>query len=321
MQDSTSNQPRPGPIIHSITDARQLSALVQTNQGSGGNHSYSENIRDFPLSTGSSSSSKANAPSDAPKSLLHDTFLALELCGGSAMLTKCFCLHGLSAISIDWKRNASSPVGPSIQLDLTKEESHLILRKAAQSGRLKYVHAGPPCGTAARSREIPVPQWKKDLGAPEPKPLRSDTHPHGIPGLSGIDRTKVELANMIYKFVAKFMHFIHDLGILWSVENPRRSIMWLTSWFQVLARLPGVFVTNFDNCMHGGSRPKRTSLLHNVQALCELEGQCAGETAEHVHRPWASTSTLTSSGRFQLPRRLHTRKNFVLTLPAVSYES
>jgi hypothetical protein len=220
---------------------------------------------------------------DAGSQALGVNFLALELCSGSARLTKHFCARGINAIGVDWKRNASRPEGPSILLDLTDPTGQEILRRAVLSGRVKLAHGAPPCGTATRARERPIPQWLKDQGAPEPKPLRSAEFPEGLPGLKDTDLVRIETANRIYEFLAEIFELMHSLSIRWSVENPLNSWMWATKWFKKLAALPGVMEVKFPSCLHGGTRPKWTKFLHTVPSFEALEGVCPGT---HEHEPW-----------------------------------
>ena len=105
-----------------------------------------------------------------------------------------------------------------------------------------------------------------------------------IPEITGNDRTKVELANQLYDQLTEF--FLHALAheILCVIENPQNSLYWSTSFFRRLHEaFPGSW-TSFDNCCHGGDRPKRTSLwcstngvLHHLQVFCDNS---------HPHKPW-----------------------------------
>ena len=178
--------------------------------------------------------------------------LMIELCGGSARLTRALRWEGAEAVSVDWHRNRSKPVSLSIMLDITAAESQEIIIKVASSGRLVFLHVGPPCGTASRSREIPISAKRKAEGLFEPQPLRSDTFPEGLPTLAGTDKLKVDQANLIYEFTGRICALCHEKGILWSVENPLNSIMWLTKWLVSLLSLPGILRSKFPNCAHGG---------------------------------------------------------------------
>ena len=68
---------------------------------------------------------------------------------------------------------------------------------------VRCVHAGPPCGTYTRALEKRVPKWKRDLGAPDPQPLRKDWCPEGLSSLTGVRLIKVQKANVLTNFVAR----------------------------------------------------------------------------------------------------------------------
>lgn len=64
-----------------------------------------------------------------------------------------------------------------------KEGDQLQFWDLIREGRVKYVHFAPPCGTASRAREI------RRKGC-DPKPLRSDEEPDGLPHLTGMQNLK-----------------------------------------------------------------------------------------------------------------------------------
>ena len=211
--------------------------------------------------------------------------LALEICCGCARLTREFCNQGLDGTGIDYKRNKSKPLGPSVMLDLTTTHGQLIMETTLNSGRVAVITAAPPCGTASRAREIPIEVKRRKQGVPQPKPLRSNDFPEGIPGLTGLDAERVETANLLYKWIAGFLLKAHSQGVLIVVENPRNSIMWRTKWFVELAQAQGMLAVIFQACMHGGKRDKVTKLLCNFASLTRLGVMC---DASHKHEPWGS---------------------------------
>ena len=97
--------------------------------------------------------------------------IALEICCGHVGLALACCKMGFVAKGVDWQGNRHKPVIPIIRLDLTtpegREEVHRILREE----NVRYVHAGPPCGTFSMALEKKIPKWLRKFGAPEPKPL------------------------------------------------------------------------------------------------------------------------------------------------------
>ena len=56
----------------------------------------------------------------------------------------------------------------------------------------------------------------------------------------------------------------------------------------------------FDHCQYGGSRPKKTLLLHNVPSFDKLCLQCPGESSDHQHLPLGPPSAVFA---MPLPRK------------------
>ena len=103
--------------------------------------------------------------------------LALELCAGHAGYTAALYDHGFEAIGVDWQHNQHDSVIPVMSVDLSSQTGQDLIMRIIDGGRVKYVHMGPPCGTASRARDKRVPAWLRKRGAPDPKPLRSDKFP------------------------------------------------------------------------------------------------------------------------------------------------
>ena len=186
------------------------------------------------------------------------TCFTAELCSGHGGFSLELKRAGLGILPVDHKFNQHSQKVQTANLDLTKDSGWIVLYELLESERLVYVHGAPPCGTATRARERRIAKSLIRKGAPDPRPLRSVDQPHGIWGLSGRDALRVEQANLIYMKMSAFFLRCHEKGIAFSVENPWRSLMWLTSWFKQLGAQTHVFRVEFDHCMHGGTRKKRS---------------------------------------------------------------
>ena len=141
-----------------------------------------------------------------------------------------------------------------------------------------YIHLGVPCGTASRAREIYIPNG--------PPPLRTELEPDGISSLTGWDRKKVELANAVYSVACELILFAHSLHKHWSIENPTRSLFWLTSFWLAVTQVIDPMYVNFHSCMWGGQRPKRTTIATSMLELGEIACECDGQ---HAHLPWGRT--------------------------------
>ena len=145
---------------------------------------------------------------------------AIELCAGSARVSAAMNEIGLQAIVIDWTCNRSQPEARCVLLDLTTESGQQAAWRILTMPGVAFIFAGPPCGTASRARGRRVPRHLRERGAPDPKTLRSTTHPEGLPTLSGLDDIKVKKANAIYIFVAEVCAYAAKHDIMFAIENP-----------------------------------------------------------------------------------------------------
>eukprot|EP00973_Karenia_brevis_P085910 11915827-Karenia_brevis.AAC.1 len=123
-------------------------------------------------------------------------------------------------------------------------------------------------------------------GGPGPTAVAQSGVPGWINVLEGLDATKVQAANSLYRLCAKIFKILYDKGVACSIENPIRSYFWLTSWMRSLLdsidEKRAKFV-DFSMCMHGGARNKRTRLLTANIDLSSLALACDGS---HEHLPW-----------------------------------
>ena len=124
---------------------------------------------------------------------------------------------------------------------------------------VKVTSWAPPCATASRAREI------RRRSGPDPKPLRTNTHPEGIPSLEGLDAARVESANKLYNVTCQFVLL---LGINFNLDKRLQSrgvarwtllfiFLWNIAWREwsvivahrlLLARIPGSFWSLRLNC-------------------------------------------------------------------------
>ena len=208
----------------------------------------------------------------------------IELCAGCARLSLAMSSQGFKATAIDQKSNRHKQKFPTVCLDLADDDSvRYLLTLLKQPGLVFYLHAAPPCGTASRAREKKI-SWKlKAQGVKEPKPLRSELHPLGVPGLSGSDLRRVTTANSIYRNVARVCRQAMLVGAYVSIENPSRSYLWMTKWMQDLIKEFGLIDIQFQQCMWGGERDKWSSFYTNAPWLQSLRKMCDGN---HTHKPW-----------------------------------
>ena len=202
-------------------------------------------------------------------------------------------------MGVDSIHNRHKPEAPCIIIDLTTKDGQETLWRFIGSGKVRYVHLAPPCGTASLARECQSKEraakaaasgWIGDI----PRPLRSAEFPWGFPraspdcpeGLTEDEAIKVEAANKLYKFAGDLMKYCHGHGILFSCENPRGSWFWALPTIIEVLGLEGVEDTEYQGCAQGHDRPKWSRWRHNIPALRELQATCPGESQDHKHRPW-----------------------------------
>ena len=185
--------------------------------------------------------------------------LILEVFAGSARISQACLAYGFQVIPVD---SASAPGMRNLVLDLRNVAEQIL---------------PPPCGTSSRAREVPVDPAS---GLPPSRPLRSERFPDWLPDLYPTSAARVRSANELYAFTAVLIEAAQDIGSLWVVEQPLRSLAWHTSWLAPHVRKGVMNETHF--CAFGGQRLKRTGLLSDRQ-LPALVRQCAGD---HPHLPW-----------------------------------
>ena len=185
-----------------------------------------------------------------------EDIIILEVCAGSARLTKIARAAGFKGVAIDHSTKRSCGVDICV-FDLTdpSQFSDLLEYIRRDADRIALIWIAPSCGTASRARERPIPGVKSC-----PKPLRSVDLPDASDGLSGLDRYKVEMANQLYDAVLQITECGVELGICVAVENPTNSHYWNTTPTKTLMDKFGDQRVTFHACAHGGSRDKLTTM-------------------------------------------------------------
>ena len=234
-------------------------------------------------------------PISAPVS--HQQPFAVEICCGQASLPRSLLNDGFAVLAVD--HLISDPQAPVTLLDLTDAGHQEILLDILNHHPPDYIHLGTPCGTASRAREKPVSDTQRKLGAPNPIPLRSATHPLENPHRSWF--------------------WAAILAIILEAKDPKLTKFWDS--------LQDVF---FHNCCHGGQRKKGTrwksspGVFDALSATCQndhehlpfqvnrIDGQWAFDTAAEAAYPSVLTKKVASlvkklleaQGRVFVPRPL-----------------
>lgn len=157
-----------------------------------------------------------------PSTTDYENLLVLEIFSGSGRLTAAVRKLGIRGVAID--RTSARTSGPVTILDLTSSADleFLLGYIANERENLLLVHLVPPCGTCSAAGNKRR-KGLEDLGFDVPKPLRSPAYPMGFPYLRGLDKAKVDSANLLYRATYRIVQVCAHLGITVSVENPLNS--------------------------------------------------------------------------------------------------
>ena len=164
---------------------------------------------------------------------------------------------------------------PVLRIDMTTDYGMELVWRILGQENCIAVHMGPPCGTSSRARDI------RRRKGPDPKPLRSDRWPDGLPSLQGSDKRRVGLANELYLQCAKTFEYCTRVGILCTIENPGNSYFWSTTFMTGLA--VGYNDIFLHHCMFGSERKKLTRLRANFEQLAVIGVRCDDQ---HIHAKW-----------------------------------
>ena len=171
--------------------------------------------------------------------------------------------HGFRTMAVDHStaRTCGFPILLFYLTDPSDLESLLQFIDEA-AGCILMIWVAPPCGTSSRAREKKLPKLEA-AGAKVPIPLRSSQQPDQLDGLGGLDKLKVEKANLIYEAVYKIATRACMHRIFVALENPTNSHYWNTSPMKLLCKEQEHHYVTFHGCAHGGSRDKSTSFWVN----------------------------------------------------------
>ena len=165
-----------------------------------------------------------------------------------------------------------------------------ILMEILSSKRLAAIHFGLPCGTASTARDRPISQELQRQGVPSPAPLRSAEYLLGIPGISGLNKLKVEKANELYRFTLSILISLEGRKVAISIENPFGSYLWaalikltMEHSKQAMSLDNRLEMVRFHFCCHGSKRRKDTGWLSTPGVFNAFYAVC---TNDHPHEPW-----------------------------------
>ncbi|CAE7263778.1 unnamed protein product [Symbiodinium sp. CCMP2592] len=179
---------------------------------------------------------------------------AWELFSGTGNLTKAIDRAGLPCLQ-------PLDVCRAPHHDLTHPAVQRIVLDVLLSGLVWYVHMGTPCVVWSRARHN-IQNHKKA-------------------------RAKERVGIQLAAFSARIAWLCLDLGVGFSIENPRSSLLWsFAPILQLLGDSRVSFVT-YDSCQYGACCKKPTALLTNLQSLSSLSQHCdRSHRHEVLRRSW-----------------------------------
>ena len=137
----------------------------------------------------------------------------------------------------------------SAKEDLLNRDLQSLLSRLVQSGAVLSVAAGPVCASFSRAVRPAV---------------RSRLHPAGLTEISTGMREKVTIGNAMSWWLCGFIREVHLAGLVWWVENPAGSFLWLQKeWVSLIDDLHLLFILT-DYCRWGTPYRKRTRFLSNM---------------------------------------------------------
>ena len=182
----------------------------------------------------------------------------------------------------------------SVDLCMQRERADLADRKALSwwrsrihSGLVVAGGGGPPCETFTAARQ---------LDGEGPKPLRSATHPHGLPGLNHKEWRQVGIGDKLMHFLVDILVHLALAGGCGFLEHPQHpkwanpettTSIWKLRPLKLLARLQCTTVVSFDQCTCGAVARKPTTLILVRMADVRAQLLAQGNAGRCNHPPGA----------------------------------
>lgn len=208
----------------------------------------------------------------------------MELFAGAGGLTAAVARLGRATCApVEVARGVGAAGGES--MDLRDDAVYKRLVRQVRTGKVRWLHGGPPCKTFSRARRT------DRHGRVEA--LRSDRYPGGMPGC----QTQLVMdGNLLARRMASLARAVQRAGGWWSIENPAKSYLWEFGPIRTLRKLPGVQFIIGDQCCFGGQYRKPTGWLGNAPFLPVLGRTCPGPPAHPAH-PVLQGRAVTPDGR------------------------
>ena len=160
-------------------------------------------------------------------------------------------------------------VGPAHNLldDLTFQN----LQRLCSSGLIGVAAAAPPCAAFSRAR----------LRHGGPPPVRTVSHPTGIPQPSASQAKELEVSALLHSRTRHLLHLVACRGGMIWLENPSSSLLWLDPEVIAWCRLTAPFMATVAACQVGMPLHKSWSFCCNDASVSRLASLCPHPVGYH----------------------------------------
>ena len=160
-------------------------------------------------------------------------------------------------------------VGPAHDLldDLTFQN----LQRLCSSGLVGVAAAAPPCAAFSRAR----------LRQGGPPPVRTVSHPTGIPEPSASQAKELEVSALLHSRTRHLLHLVACRGGLIWLENPSSSLLWLDPEVIAWCRLTAPFMATVAACQVGMPLHKSWSFCCNDASVSRIASLCPHPVGYH----------------------------------------
>ena len=168
-------------------------------------------------------------------------------------------LEAIRQFTNSWGEAWDVEKGPEFDVLVTENLERLL--RMLKTGWFWWVHVAPPCATFSRARQ---------------PPLRSFDHVWGLPDRNPKDQAKIDEGNALALIAVEVIKICIRLGIGFTLENPRSSMIWEFPAMADVLSLEEVYRVEVDYCMYGEEWMKPTTFITNVRRMTKLESKCRG---------------------------------------------
>ena len=213
-----------------------------------------------PHTTGGDESLSESALAPPAKRLFLDLFA-----GASSPVS-----HAIAELGLARLEPVDVLVGPAHNLldDLTFQN----LQRLCSSGLIGVAAAAPPCAAFSRAR----------LRQGGPPPVRTVSHPTGIPQPSASQAKELETSALLHSRTRHLLHLVACRGGMIWLENPSSSLLWLDPEVIAWCRLTAPFMATVAACQVGMPLHKSWSFCCNDASVSRIASLCPHPVGFHT---------------------------------------